>query len=273
MAAPVDPPVLSLKLRGHTACYSDGGGDGPVLVLVHGAPGSVRDFRWLEGPLVERIPAARVVRVELPGFGGTASALGGDMSVEDRGRFLADFIEALALPDAVVVAHSVGGPPAIDAAARCPERVSALVLLASVGMTPHRLYRRLPYPRVLAPPLAARWSRRLVAPILRRAFVSAGFSARTPTHELFTALRVLGALRFDAIADRVRALGTTSVHIRLLTALDDPLVEPAIAVELGRAFGVEPTFFETGGHNIQKTRADEVAEVVAGALEGLLRRG
>ena len=68
---PSDPPVLTLQLPGGPVGYTDVG-DGPVVVALHGAPGSVRDWRWL-GPLLE--PRIRLVRVDMPGYGDTPRAL------------------------------------------------------------------------------------------------------------------------------------------------------------------------------------------------------
>ena len=61
-------------------------GEGELeLLLVHGIPGSARDFRWLSHLLAEQ---ARTIRLEMPGFGGTPLATGPSPGVEARARFV-----------------------------------------------------------------------------------------------------------------------------------------------------------------------------------------
>ena len=47
--------------------YTDEG-TGPVVLAIHGCPGSVRDWRWLGHPLASHF---RLIRLDLPGFGET----------------------------------------------------------------------------------------------------------------------------------------------------------------------------------------------------------
>lgn len=112
---------------GGPAYRVDFGGQGPLMVLVHGLGGS--HANWLAAaPLLARF--GRVVAVDLPGFGRTPPA-GRSASVVANADFVATFIGWLGEP-AVVVGNSMGGLVALALAARHPERVAGLVLVNPV---------------------------------------------------------------------------------------------------------------------------------------------
>ncbi len=261
---PFDPPRRTHRLRGRTFSYTDTG-EGPVVVLVHGLPGSVRDYRWLGSAL--RDTPVRLLRLDMPGFGETDKALAPGLSLEARARFVVDASQALDLERITLVGHSMGGPVALAAAALDPALTRALVLLASVGLTPHRAFRAMPAPRFTAPLLASRFSRRFLVGPLHDAFVHIGFPASTPTEDLFVTMETIGALRFAHIRHFAAALAETDIRVALATADDDRLVEPAIGEALAERLGGTLHRYATGGHNLQKTRAVEVAELVAGLAQ------
>jgi pimeloyl-ACP methyl ester carboxylesterase len=260
--APFDPGIRMLTLRERSATYTEDGSRGPAIVLLHGLPGSVRDFRWLGAALRAREPQRRVVRIDMPGCGGTDESLGGKMTVEERASFVLEVVEALDLERIVVAGHSLGGPVALAVAALAPERVTALTLMASVGLRPHRVFRQMPRPALLARVVCNRFGRRYLGDILCRHFVRLGFPRSTPTSAMFVTLRGVGAVRFATIrahADRVAASGLPS---RVFLAEDDPFIEREIAEELAAALGADLRFFAEGGHNIQKTHAAELARLI-----------
>jgi pimeloyl-ACP methyl ester carboxylesterase len=103
--------------------YLDFGGEGAVLVALHGHYCEAAEF----GPLAERLaPDWRVIALDQRGHGES------DRAVRyDRAGYVADalaFLDHLGLASAPVLGHSLGGANAYQLAARHPERVSALVV-------------------------------------------------------------------------------------------------------------------------------------------------
>jgi pimeloyl-ACP methyl ester carboxylesterase len=97
------------------------------LVLLHGQPGSPAD--WL--PLAGRLPTQlHAVAADRPGYGSSPLAAGGFAA---NARALLGDLDSRGVRHAVLVGHSYGGGVALSAASLAPERVAAVVLLASVG--------------------------------------------------------------------------------------------------------------------------------------------
>ncbi|MDQ6696008.1 MAG: alpha/beta hydrolase [Actinomycetota bacterium] len=97
------------------------------IVFLHGQPGSGSDWR----PVVDRMPSGLIALVlDRPGYGSNPQPAG-DFDFNARAA-LAE-LDALGIDRAVLVGHSYGGGVALAAAHLAPERVEALVLVASVG--------------------------------------------------------------------------------------------------------------------------------------------
>jgi pimeloyl-ACP methyl ester carboxylesterase len=97
------------------------------LVLLHGQPGSAADWQ----PLTVLLPPElHAVPLNRPGYGTSQLRAGG---FTWNARAVLAELDARDIGQAVLVGHSYGGAVALTAASLAPERVSALVLLASVG--------------------------------------------------------------------------------------------------------------------------------------------
>src|ERR1700674_4915971 len=109
------------------ALAADDRGAGPVAVLLHGQPGDRHDWDDVVASLNGRL---RALVPDRPGYGATGGPAGG---FADNAAAVLHLLDARGVASAVVVGHSWGGGVALDLAIRQPDRVGALVLVASVG--------------------------------------------------------------------------------------------------------------------------------------------
>lgn len=108
------------------------GVDAPAVVLVHGA-GHDHSV-WQDVTPLLAAAGLRVIAPDLPGHGGS-----GGEAMPDIGRradWLLDLFDALNLPAAWLVGHSMGSLIALAAAARAPQRAHGLVLIGSIAPMP-----------------------------------------------------------------------------------------------------------------------------------------
>lgn len=149
-------------------------GSGPPLVCVHGYPET--------GLLYERLAdclgdAFTVVAVDWPGLGGS-EPWPGMTAPRDRASQLLGILDALVDEDAYLFGTDMGGPPALLAAARQPDRIRGVVasnaLLFGDGETSLdiALFRSLP----IANRLALTYAPRIVFRRTLRTFLPAGIS-------------------------------------------------------------------------------------------------
>jgi pimeloyl-ACP methyl ester carboxylesterase len=249
-----EPTARTITLPTGPASILDEG-EGPAVVCVHGLPGAGRDFRWLLRPLAGR---ARVVSVDLPGFGETPVRAGPDPSPEGRAAFVLAVIDALGLDRPMIVGHSMGGVVAVAAVAQRPQGFRALGLVASPGLRPHRAFQRIPR-RALFAATHGPWAT-LTMPLVRRLFAGAGFRTY-PDPALVRTIACLRVTSLEAHATRLRALALPTLAA---WCDDDPLIEPAILAELSEALPPGPRLrWATGGHVPQKTHPDALAEAIA----------
>ncbi len=106
------------------------GGEGPPLVLLHGAGDNALDWQWVMPTLAA---AHQVYAPDLPGFPQSARPAA-DYSPAFFERFTAAFVDALNIGRATFIGNSLGGVTALRLALSEPERVGALVLVDSAGL-------------------------------------------------------------------------------------------------------------------------------------------
>jgi pimeloyl-ACP methyl ester carboxylesterase len=242
-----DPAIEThaITLHGHRVSYRVGG-DGPLLVLIHGIAGS--SATWLE--VMPRLARRyTVLAPDLLGHGESAKPRG-DYSLGAYASGLRDLLAALGHERATIVGHSLGGGIAMQFAYQFPERAERLVLVASggLGRELHLSLRAaaLPGAEYVLPLLCGPWIRNVgdrVSSLLSRLGLRAasdmeeiwvGFRSLSSTearqaflHTVRTSID-LGGQRIDA-TDRIYL--TRHVPTLLLWGERDPII-PA---EHGRA--------------------------------------
>jgi pimeloyl-ACP methyl ester carboxylesterase len=121
LPAPVDGFVEASD--GVPIAYRVTGQGEPTIVLVHGWS---CDWSFWKAAIEDLSRDHRVVALDLPGHG--ASGKGREIwSVQGYGEDVATVVTALALERVVIVGHSMGGPVAVEAARRIPERIELVV--------------------------------------------------------------------------------------------------------------------------------------------------
>lgn len=113
--------------------YYEVHGEGPAVVLVHGAGGH-HAIWW------QQIPHLRsrysVVALDLPGFGNSGS----DRDEYDAKEYPASILAVLddaGIDRAALVGQSLGSPPSLSVAVSHPDRVAGVILAHSLGGIDH----------------------------------------------------------------------------------------------------------------------------------------
>ncbi len=134
-------------------------GAGPPVVVLHGWGASIETVASIVSALSG---IAEVHALDLPGFG-ESQAPSEPWGVEDYGRFLASFMDAVGVSrPAALIGHSNGGRVAIAMAAGEAGRVSRMILVDSAGIRPKRGFAY--YRKVSMAKVGKHAARRLGAP-------------------------------------------------------------------------------------------------------------
>ena len=136
-------------------------GQGPDIVLIHGASGNMRDFTHdLVGRLSDRY---RVTVVDRPGLGHSDRLDRDGATIFEQADILVRAVAELGVARPLVLGHSYGGAVALAWATRHPEATAGLILLAAASNpwdTPLSTYYRVlshPLGQRLAVPLLTAW--------------------------------------------------------------------------------------------------------------------
>ncbi|BDX33452.1 alpha/beta hydrolase [Mycobacterium antarcticum] len=131
-------------------------GSGPATVLVHGLGGC---WQWWLRVLPAMAEQARVIAIDLPGFGESEPVQGGPDVFAEHVATVIELLDHLGLARATLVGHSMGGLVALQAACDRPDRVSALALVDAGGAAigPHRLRALLAAFRAFATTFSQPW--------------------------------------------------------------------------------------------------------------------
>ncbi|WP_284261538.1 alpha/beta fold hydrolase [Roseicyclus amphidinii] len=136
-------------------------GEGPDIVLIHGASGNMRDFTH---DLVPRLAGRyRVTVVDRPGLGHSDRLDRDGATIFEQADVLVRAVAELGVERPLVLGHSYGGAVALAWATRHPEAAAGLILLAAASNpwdTPLSTYYRVlssPAGQVVAAPLLTAW--------------------------------------------------------------------------------------------------------------------
>ena len=178
--------------------------------------------------------------------------------MDGMARFVLQFIDFMEFDSVSLLGHSLGGAIATQAAAM-DERILALVLVSSAGPYYHRGHFPKTY-KALLPFARNPVTRPLIVSMGRKALRWAGFHIGNSAETVVTALQCAASINFKRHGETLKELTKPTM---VTWAKDDSIVEPRIGEILKEIAPAGPRLqFETGGHNIQKTRAVEMAQML-----------
>jgi len=122
-------PVEHISIHGHQIGYRRGG-EGPVLLLLHGMAGS--SLTWVPAMTLLQNDYT-VLAPDFLGHGASEKPLG-DYSLGNFASAMRDFLNLLGIDRATVVGQSWGGGVAMQFAYQFPERCERLVLVDAGGL-------------------------------------------------------------------------------------------------------------------------------------------
>ena len=243
------------------------------VLLLHGQPGSARDWDAVRSAIGARVPALAIDR---PGWDGhTAPA-----DLRGNARAAVDVLDDHGIDRATVVGHSLGGAVGAWLAAEYPERVGALVL-AAPSASRESLNR---LDEMLATPF-------LGSTLATGAFVGLGLSLKLRTtrrrisasfglsegYLLGYSRTLLNPLSWHAFAVEqrmlVRQLPALEAQLSAITAATtivigtaDRIVSPASARQLAtRIPGAQVLELRRASHLLLQERPSELAELIVEA--------
>lgn len=262
-------------------------GDGPDLVLIHGASGNLRDMTFSLAPrLAENY---RVIALDRPGLGYTDRLNASGATLAQQADILSRAARRLGAEAPIVVGHSYGGAVALAWAVHHPDRVSALVPLAAASnpwTTPlDLLYRVTSHPlgsALVVPVLTAFVPARVVENALNSTFApqsaADGYQAHFgPGLTLRRASMRANALQRANLLDEINALvpryGEIAVPTEIVHGTADTTVGLPIHSEklVNQIPGAQLTRLPGIGHMPHHSAQDDVVDAIdrAAARAGL----
>lgn len=281
-----EPPGGAVTVGEHRLHVTEMPGGDPPVVLIHGLPGSIRDWDHVTPFLADR----HRIALDRPGFADTG---GSALTMREQADVIADVLRALSVERALLVGHSYGGTVALTVARRHPELVGGIVLVAPMGggrSMPLAMRNEARALLFVTVPGIGDLIRRTVGwgitkLVVRRAFVRAfapsAVAADYETHAYALTLRPdtlrsLYANRVDFNRDfgwLDRGLDEVTVPVGIVRAVDDAMVGSWSAVGLRDYLPNVVSFQEChGGHMIPYTRPETIAEAIGAVSTAMDRR-
>lgn len=112
-----------ISLRGKEIHYVEQPGRGVPVVLLHGQPGTYKDFE----KLIPELPGLHLISIDRPGYGWSR---GGWLPYQDEIDLVHELLTQLKLTPAILVGQSFGGCLALGVARRYPQDVEKMILVA-----------------------------------------------------------------------------------------------------------------------------------------------
>lgn len=201
-----DPNGAFVEVDGMTLYYQHAAANGPTVLLIHGQAGST--LTWRETMPALQAAGYDVYALDLPGLGLSQKGLDVDYSHDALADVVANFLTALDIQQAHVVAHAFSCNIAVILTERHPETVMSLVLVAPTIITTPTT--EIP-PSILDLPFLRRWTRVLIRWVLPEAV----------GEQLRSAAKIDEAVTDDLIADYMRVMSTADWDLTAIGMIRD----------------------------------------------------
>ncbi|WP_421785058.1 alpha/beta fold hydrolase [Hyphobacterium sp.] len=240
-------------------------GDGPPVLVVHGAGGGFDQGRLL----AEAIAGDGFTFISVSRFGYLGSDLPEDASTRSQAEAFVDLLDRLELDQVHVLAMSGGVPPSLKFAELYPERAGGMVLLSSAPFTPFSPdVENRPLPTWAYSALMGNDVAYWILAKIARGWLREAFDARSdliahasPAERDFVERLIDGFLpasrRLSGVNNESAAvdpemtydLGAIQSRVLIIHTRDDRLNPIAVSERLSSGIGnSEFIGFETGGH-------------------------
>jgi pimeloyl-ACP methyl ester carboxylesterase len=250
-------------------------GSGKPVVALHGYGSTLFSWRFLPPAL----PNRRVVRIDLPGHGGSAARPDGRYALSDHARQVINFIEVEDFGEFDLIGHSLGGGVALSIVAELSTRkvspIKSLTLVDSVAL-PQSLPWFLGLARVpgLGSFLLSALRRQTIAAALRTAF----YDPRRVTEEMLQVyarnlmtregrqaqIRTARQIFPNDLLSLIESYHRVKLPTLLIWGKQDAIVPPWIGVALnGLIAGSKLVLIDDCGHIPQEERPDVAISAIA----------
>ena len=257
--------------QGTTRAIWSGPEAGPVVIAVHGLTTPSEVFAPLADRLADR--GVRVLRYDLYGRGGSDPSSEAETAAFFV-RQLSDLLDAEGVAGPIcLLGYSMGGAIAAVFAARYPDRVSRLVLLAPAGMSIDLVpfWRRARDLGIAGDILVALWGKRALrgqidpaGPLAQVQFAQA--ERRDFPRSVLSSLRGALSISLEAVHRRIAGLGIPVLAI--WGGLDRTI--PATALGKLAHWNLRATHetLADADHALPVTHADRIADLLSRELQG-----
>ena len=254
-------------------------GYGKPIIFIHGHADSADVW----DAVIKHLPVNgyRYIRPDLPGYGESGDGKTFDLSVENRGKWVADVLAALGVHEPViVVGHDHGGPFAASFAVQYEQQVSRLILMNTLF---HADYRWHFLPVLWRTPLVGEYvafwqrfsiTRPIMAWYMKRSEPAITWRYVSDLQKTFTRkmgrqmLRLYRASdpeRFTGWEERLHAFISRKPTLVLWGEYDKYI--PIKFAERLHAHGAQLAKFADAGHWLMITKPEEVARKIMRFLE------
>jgi len=262
------PGMQRIKIGDISIRYDRRGkADGIPVLFIHGFGGDLDNWLFNIDALAEQSP---VIALDLPGHGQSTVRLPGT-SIAALADFVVSFMDALEIPQAHIVGHSMGGAIAAQIALDRPEHVASLALIASAGLGDE-------INGAYIDGFVSASSRRDLKLVLEQLFSDPSLVGRQIVDD------VLKYKRLDGVTELLAALSgalfaggrqlekpglrlaETGKRIMVLWGRDDCVIPVEHSANAPRGAIVQVV--EQAGHMVQMERANEVNRLLAAHVAG-----